>query len=142
MLWVLLPAAVWATDIWQAEMADGSLLFTDSPTVAGFRPVLLARKPMPARNRVSVGRFPRLDAYDSLIVRIAAEEGVSPALLKAVALADPAQLAARVAELGKPGDLVVCLGAGSITTWAHALPGELAALAQARAAAGSRGGPR
>jgi UDP-N-acetylmuramate--alanine ligase len=61
---------------------------------------------------------------------------------KAVALADPAQLAARVAELGKPGDLVVCLGAGSITTWAHALPGELAALAQARAAAGSRGGPR
>jgi UDP-N-acetylmuramate--alanine ligase len=61
---------------------------------------------------------------------------------KVAALADPAQLAERVAELGKPGDLVVCLGAGSITAWAHALPGELATLAQARDAAGPRGGPR
>jgi UDP-N-acetylmuramate--alanine ligase len=61
---------------------------------------------------------------------------------KVAALADPAHLAERVAELGKPGDLVVCLGAGSITAWAHALPGELATLAQARAAAAPRGGPR
>lgn len=103
MLWVLLPAAVWATDIWQAEMADGSLLFTDSPTVAGFRPVLLARKPMPARNRVSVGRFPRLDAYDSLIVRIAAEEGVSPTLLKAVALAESGMNPAALSPKGAMG---------------------------------------
>lgn len=35
-------------------------------------------------------------------------------------------LAGVVAELAKPGDLVVCLGAGSISQWAHALPGELA----------------
>ena len=28
----------------------------------------------------------------------------------------------------KPGDYVVCLGAGTITNWAYALPGELAAL--------------
>jgi UDP-N-acetylmuramate--alanine ligase len=61
---------------------------------------------------------------------------------KAVALADPAHLAERVAELGKPGDLVVCLGAGSITNWAHALPGELATLAQTRAETAPRGGPR
>jgi UDP-N-acetylmuramate--alanine ligase len=26
----------------------------------------------------------------------------------------------------QPGDYVVCLGAGSITNWAYALPGELA----------------
>jgi UDP-N-acetylmuramate--alanine ligase len=32
-----------------------------------------------------------------------------------------------VRELAKPGDYVVCLGAGSITQWAYALPGELAA---------------
>ncbi len=32
-----------------------------------------------------------------------------------------------VAELARPGDLVVCLGAGSITQWANALPGRLAA---------------
>jgi UDP-N-acetylmuramate--alanine ligase len=33
-----------------------------------------------------------------------------------------------VARLAAPGDIVVCLGAGSITQWAYALPGELAAL--------------
>jgi UDP-N-acetylmuramate--alanine ligase len=44
-------------------------------------------------------------------------------------------------ELGKPGDMVVCLGAGSITNWAQTLPGELAALAAA-ARSGPRGGAR
>ena len=29
----------------------------------------------------------------------------------------------------QPGDLVVCLGAGDITAWAYALPGQLEALA-------------
>ena len=28
-------------------------------------------------------------------------------------------------DLARPGDFVVCLGAGNITAWAHALPGEL-----------------
>jgi len=40
----------------------------------------------------------------------------------------PADLAALVAPIVNPGDLVVCLGAGSITQWAHALPDELARL--------------
>ncbi len=43
-------------------------------------------------------------------------------------LEDPKQLARLVAPLAAPGDLVVCLGAGSITYWAHALPSELQAL--------------
>ncbi len=46
-----------------------------------------------------------------------------------IALEGPDQLAGLVADLAKPGDYVVCLGAGSITQWAYALPGELAALA-------------
>jgi UDP-N-acetylmuramate--alanine ligase len=37
------------------------------------------------------------------------------------------QLAGLVHGLAKPGDYVVCLGAGNITQWAYALPGELAA---------------
>jgi len=37
-------------------------------------------------------------------------------------------LAGIVKGLAKPGDYVVCLGAGSITQWAYALPGELKAL--------------
>jgi UDP-N-acetylmuramate--alanine ligase len=34
-------------------------------------------------------------------------------------------LAGLIAEHGKKGDFVICLGAGSITNWAHGLPGEL-----------------
>jgi len=46
----------------------------------------------------------------------------------AVALASPEKLAGIVHEIAKPGDYVVLLGAGNITQWAYALPGELAAL--------------
>jgi UDP-N-acetylmuramate--alanine ligase len=42
-----------------------------------------------------------------------------------VALASPAALAATIESLAKPGDLVVCLGAGSITNWAANLPAEI-----------------
>ncbi|WP_432287916.1 UDP-N-acetylmuramate--L-alanine ligase [Aminobacter sp. BA135] len=38
----------------------------------------------------------------------------------------PAAVAPIVRELAKPGDFVVYLGAGNITQWAYALPGELA----------------
>ena len=45
-----------------------------------------------------------------------------------IALPEQSKLAGIVKELAKPGDYVVCLGAGNITQWAYALPGELAAL--------------
>jgi UDP-N-acetylmuramate--alanine ligase len=48
-----------------------------------------------------------------------------------IALDAPAQLSGLVKGLAKSGDYVVCLGAGSITQWANALPGELAALGAA-----------
>ena len=44
-----------------------------------------------------------------------------------LALGEPANLAPMVRELVQPGDIVICLGAGSITNWANALPGELSA---------------
>jgi len=44
----------------------------------------------------------------------------------AVPLDDPSVLAVLVAEVTKPGDLVMCLGAGTVTTWAQSLPMELA----------------
>jgi UDP-N-acetylmuramate--alanine ligase len=43
-------------------------------------------------------------------------------------LPSPGDLAAMVEELARPGDIVVCLGAGSITNWANSLPGDLALL--------------
>ena len=51
-------------------------------------------------------------------------------------LAGREALAQAVAALARPGDLVVCLGAGDITYWAQALPGELDALNAGRRRAG------
>jgi UDP-N-acetylmuramate--alanine ligase len=42
------------------------------------------------------------------------------------ALLSPKHLAAVIDDVAEPGDLVVCLGAGNITAWAQALPGDLA----------------
>jgi UDP-N-acetylmuramate--alanine ligase len=44
-----------------------------------------------------------------------------------IALDGPDRLAGLVRDLARPGDYVVFLGAGNITQWAYALPGELAA---------------
>jgi len=46
---------------------------------------------------------------------------------QALALQSPGDLAGIIRELAQPGDYVVFLGAGNITQWAYALPGELAA---------------
>jgi len=46
----------------------------------------------------------------------------------ALALDSATALPRVIAAEAKPGDLVVCLGAGDITTWAYALPGQLEAL--------------
>lgn len=46
-----------------------------------------------------------------------------------VPLPAASELASIVKGLAMSGDLVVCLGAGNITQWAYALPGELKALA-------------
>jgi UDP-N-acetylmuramate--alanine ligase len=45
-----------------------------------------------------------------------------------IPLDGPQQLASIVKGMAKPGDTVVFLGAGNITQWAYALPGELQAL--------------
>ena len=47
---------------------------------------------------------------------------------QAIPLEEPEQLAPLIKRLARPGDYVVCLGAGSITQWAYALPAELKAL--------------
>lgn len=53
-----------------------------------------------------------------------------------VALPAPEHLAEMVHAIAKPGDFVVCLGAGTITNWAQALPAQLAELQGARRRAG------
>lgn len=46
----------------------------------------------------------------------------------ALPLAEAKALPELVNAIARPGDMVVCLGAGNITQWAHALPGELSKL--------------
>ena len=55
-----------------------------------------------------------------------------------VALSDPAHLAEMVCAVARQGDFVICLGAGSITHWAAALPGQVQALMDAAKLGGAR----
>ena len=48
-------------------------------------------------------------------------------------LGAPGDLPALIWQVARPGDVVVCLGAGNITAWAHALPGQLQQLAAEQA---------
>jgi UDP-N-acetylmuramate--alanine ligase len=48
----------------------------------------------------------------------------------AMALDKSEDLAGIVKSVARPGDYVICLGAGNITQWAYALPGELEALGE------------
>jgi len=49
------------------------------------------------------------------------------------ALPAPEALAGMIAKLAKPGDYVICLGAGTISKWANALPEELKRLKESNA---------
>jgi UDP-N-acetylmuramate--alanine ligase len=51
------------------------------------------------------------------------------------ALMSPKHLAAVIDDVALPGDVVVCLGAGNITAWAHALPNDLAAISAKKSGA-------
>ena len=48
----------------------------------------------------------------------------------AEAVDEPVAIAAAIKRVAGPGDIVVCLGAGNSTDWAHALPDWLAGTAQ------------
>ena len=48
------------------------------------------------------------------------------------------ELPSQVAAVAEPGDLVICLGAGNITTWANSLPKDLEEIFQAIGANATR----
>jgi UDP-N-acetylmuramate--alanine ligase len=60
------------------------------------------------------------------LVRRAGHRDVTP-------LGGPGALPTLIWQTARPGDVVVCLGAGNITAWAHALPGQLQQLAAEQA---------
>ncbi len=68
----------------------------------------------------TAGEEPIAGANKDALVAAVAKKGKSVR-----GLDTPADLAKVVHELAKPGDFVICLGAGNITQWAYALPKEL-----------------
>ncbi|MCB9991909.1 MAG: UDP-N-acetylmuramate--L-alanine ligase [Rhodospirillales bacterium] len=63
--------------------------------------------------------------------KAALAEGIRKCGHRAVKILENAeQLPQLAAEIAKEGDLIVCLGAGDITRWANALPGELGKIYQ------------
>ena len=69
--------------------------------------------------RVRVSLRAQLNDY---LVRQAGHREAAP-------LGAPGGLPGLIWQMARPGDVVVCLGAGNITAWAHALPGQIQQLA-------------
>jgi soluble lytic murein transglycosylase-like protein len=90
-------------DVYTAQMDDGSLMFTDSPTMAtGFQ--LLPRDwSPPERRRVNLQIYPRLDDWDGLLLDAGARHGVPVSLLKAVCLAESGMNPAAKSYAGAQG---------------------------------------
>ena len=71
------------------------------------------------------GMFSNRDMLVNLVQR-AGHRDVTP-------LGAPGDLPRLIWQAARPGDVVVCLGAGNITAWAHALPGQIQQLAAEQA---------
>lgn len=78
----------YGTDIYQAELSNGTVLFTDSPNSNGFVPLFLDKKPLPSRARVNTATFPLLDSWDDEILEASVRYGVPAELIKAMAVAE------------------------------------------------------
>ena len=74
-------------DIYRAELEDGTVSFTDSPPHSGYE-LFNVDGPPPRRSGVSHRTFPLLDTWDPLILSAAERYGLSPALIKAIVLAE------------------------------------------------------
>jgi soluble lytic murein transglycosylase-like protein len=95
-MWTLLTAVclpAFAADIYRAESRDGSVSFTDSPSViappgySAFE-LFLADDPPPPVSKVNLRTFPLLNTWDGAIVAAADRYGLPASLVKAVALAE------------------------------------------------------
>ena len=95
----------------QSLFADFCTCFNDADQVVVADVYAAGESPLPGINR------------DALVTGLQ-EHGHR----RVVALPHAEDLPATIARIARPGDMVVCLGAGNITQWAHALPGQLANL--------------
>ena len=97
----------------QSLFSDFATCFNDADTVIVAETYAAGEQPIPGADR------------EGLVAGIKAHGH-----RHVIPLEGPETLAKHVASVAKPGDYVVCLGAGNITQWAYALPKELAELAR------------
>jgi UDP-N-acetylmuramate--alanine ligase len=95
----------------QSLFAEFSNCFNDADAVVVAEVYPAGETPIPGINR------------DNLVASLRAHGH-----REVIPLPNAGELAKIARGLARPGDLVVCLGAGNITQWAYALPGELKAL--------------
>ena len=93
---------VFAGDIYVSEGEDGVLRFTDSPTHTGFVRID-GDAPVPEVRHVNTRTFPRLNDWDEAISSAADRYQLSPALLKAVILAESGMNPQALSEVGAMG---------------------------------------
>lgn len=84
---LLLSHPAGATDVYSAELSDGSISFTDSPQHTGFA-LLFSDKPMPEPSKATVRNFPMRDAWDEEILDASRRYGVPAELIKAVMMTE------------------------------------------------------
>jgi UDP-N-acetylmuramate--alanine ligase len=97
----------------QALFNDFCTCFNDADAVVVAPVYPAGEQPIPGADR------------DSLVSGLKARGHRNP-----MSLEKSEELASLVKGLARPGDYVICLGAGNITQWAYALPGELQALGE------------
>jgi len=109
----LAPASALGGDLYLGADANGVITITDSPTaVAGFRAVTpIARPVVPAQ--APAGYRASMDRYDRLILGSARRYGLSPALVKAVCLAESAMNPRAVSRAGAMGLMQLMPGTAS-----------------------------
>ena len=102
----------------------GSVVLVKSPETAGS--VIVTASIVAQRLRVREQR--RHHVAVDLAAEVALVDGLrARGHRQVIPLEDRDALARTVSEIANAGDLVVCLGAGNITQWAHALPAEIKA---------------
>ena len=82
-----------------------------------------------AGKKLSRSTGARKALFKSLLTELFRHERIETTEAKAKAIRAQAE---KLISIARQGDYVVCLGAGNITQWAAALPGELATLQAAQ----------